>query len=333
MSINSSEIVWRRAAVMDTSSASNGGRMTATVVPSNVKNNIWPDVPHAERVAGSTKHMKVFVHVANDSNLRLINPRLFVETQTPGDDAVVIFPGTHTDTQSGIAPLRVYGAGRLASSSIAGATSIQVTTEGAALDYFKAGDTIRVSNKTSVDAVAGTTEYATIAGAGVSYAGNVATLTLVAPLANAYSNSNTKVASVYLPGDVYGTYENVSVTSGAGTFTPTDNKLLVGSTGGIYDDWVITFTSVTTFTCVGSVTGGVGSGNRGSDFSPVNSALGRPFFTISSTAWGGTFATGNTVSFRTLPAAVPLWYRRIIPASAGSLSGNLAIVGIDGESE
>ena len=333
MSIVSSEIVWRRAAVMDAGSASNGGRMTATAIASGVKNNIWLDVPHSERLAGSTKHMKVFIHVANDSNRKLINPRLFVETQTPGDDAIVIFPGTFTDTQSGIAPLRVYGAGKLSSSSLAGATSIQVNTEGAALDYFKAGDTIRVSSKATVDDIVGTTEYATIATGGVANAGSIATLTLTAGLSNAYSNVNTKVASVYLPGDIAGAYSNVVVTSGLGTFTPTESKLLVNSTGGIYEDWTITFTSATNFNCVGSVSGSLGAGNRGSDYSPTNGALGRPYFTISSAAWGGTFAVGNTVAFRTTPAAVPLWYRRVIPAGAGSLSGNLAIIGVDGESE
>lgn len=89
MSIQANEVIWRRAALMNPDSPSNGGRMTATAIPSNVKGNIWPDVPHSERVAGSTKNMKVFLHIANDDDLALIRPRVFVETATPGDDAVV----------------------------------------------------------------------------------------------------------------------------------------------------------------------------------------------------------------------------------------------------
>ena len=332
MSIVANEVVWRRAAVMDSSSASNGGRMTATVIPSNVKGNIWPDVPHAERISGSTKHMKVFLHIANDDDLALIQPRVFVETATPGDDAIVIFPGTYTDTQSGVAPSRVYGAGRLAVSVIAGATAVQVNTEGAALDYFKVGDLVRISNKATVDSVSGTVEYATIAGGGVSYAGNTATLTLTTALANAYTNADTKIASVYEPADIVGAYENVGGSLGSGTFTPTDSKLSIDSIGGVYDDWTITFTSASAFTCTGAVTGSVGVGNISSAFSPANASLGRPYFTISPAAWGGTFASSNTVTFRSLPAALPLWYRRIIPAGAGSLSGNLVTVAIDGES-
>jgi len=332
MSIQANEVIWRRAAVMNPDSPSNGGRMTATSIPNNVKNNLWPDVPHAERVAGSTKHMKVFVHVANDDSLALIRPRFFVESPTPGDDAIVIFPGTHTDTQSGIAPSRVFGAGRLAVSVIGGASSIQVNTEGASLDYFKPGDLIRISNKATVDAVPGTVEYATIAGGGVSYVGNTATLTLTAPLVNAYNNANTRVASVYEPADIVGAYENVGGSMGSGTFSPASNNLRVHGIGGVYDDWTITFLSATSFTCAGTTTGSVGTGNTSSNFSPANGSLGRPYFTLNSACWGGSFIAGNTVTFRTLPAAVPLWYRRVIPANAGSLSGNSVIVAVDGES-
>lgn len=332
MSIAANEIIWRKAQVMNSASPSNGGRMTSTAIPSNIKNNIWPDVPHAERLSGSTSHMKVFVHVANDDDLALIRPRVFVETPTPGDDAVVIFPGTFTDTQSGIAPTRVYGSGPLGVSVIGGATVLQVNTEGAALDYFKAGDLVRVSNKATVDSVAGTVEYMTIATGGVSYAGNTATLTLTAGLVNAYSNANTRVASVYAPADIIGTYENVGGAMGSGTFDPTSTNLRVDSIGGVYDEWTITFTTTSAFTCAGTSVGAVGTGNTSSTFSPANAALGKPYFTIGTGAWGGSFVIGNTVTFRTLPAALPLWYRRVIPTNAGSLSGNLVIVAIDGES-
>lgn len=333
MSILANEVIWRKATVMNPDSSSNGGRMTATAIASNVKNNLWPDVPHSERVAGSTKNMKVFIHVANDADLALIRPRVFVETSTPGDDAVVIFPGTYTDTQSGIAPARVYGAGRLAVSVIGGATSVQVNTEGAALDYFKPGDLIRISNKATVDAVAGTVEYATIASGGVSYAGNTATLNLTGALVNSYSNADTKVASVYEPADIVGDYENVGGAMGSGTFDPADGRLSIDSIGGVYDEWTITFTSATAFTCAGTASGSVGTGNTSSTFAPANAALGRPYFSLNTLAWGGSFSVGNTVTFRTIPAALPLWYRRIIPANAGSLSGNLVTVAIDGESE
>jgi len=332
MSISASDIIWRRATVMDPLSASNGGRMTHTSIPSSVKGNIWPDVPHAERIAGSTKHMKVYVHVANETNLRLIQPRLFIETQTPGDDAIVLFPGSFTDTQAAVAPSRVYGAGKLNASVTTGASVLAVMTEGAALDYFKAGDLIRVSDKASVISVTGNVQYIRIAGGGVSYSGDVATLTLDGTLSHDFNSSNTKVASVIEPDDVVGSYTNLSLTA-SGTFDSTTYPIIVNSVGGVYDDWTVTFTNGTNFTCVGAHTGSVGTGNISSDFSPANPAFSRPFFTITREGWGGTFTTGNTLTFRTLPAAVPLWYRRVIPAGAGSLSGNHCFVAIDGESE
>lgn len=49
-------------------------------------------------------------------------------------------------------------------------------------------------------------------------------------------------------------------------------------------------------------------------------------------AFGGTFATGDTIAFTTQPAAIALWYKRVVPAGASSFSGNQVIVGIDCES-
>lgn len=333
MSITSNEIIWRRAAVMDPNLASNGGRMSHLSIASGVKNNIWPDVPHAEREAGSIKHMKVFIHVANDNSLKLIRPRLFVETYTPGDDAIVIFPGTYTDTQSQVAPSRVYGGGKLNANALSGASSIQVLTEDVDLDYFKAGDLIRISDKATVSSVTGNVQFCTIATGGVSYSGDVATLTLEETLLHDFSALNTRVASVYEPDDVEAYADNYILTSAGGSFDDTNYPVLGHGVGSIYEDWTVTFTSPTAFTCSGSVVGSVGSGNTSSDFSPVNGNFSRPYFTLPSAAWSGSFVSGDSLTFRTYPAAVPLWYRRVIPAGAGSLSGNKVIIGIDGESE
>jgi hypothetical protein len=333
MSISSTDIVWRRSAVMDVLSPANGGRMTPTPIPSGVKNAIWPDVPHSERVAGSTKHMKVHIHVANEDSLRLIQPRVFVERHTPGDDAIVIFSGTHTDNQSGVSPSRVYGAGGLNNSVLTGATTIEVMTEGAALDYFKPGDLLRVSNKPSITSPIGNVQYVRIAGGGVSYAGDVATLSLESALSYDFSAADTRVASVVEPADIVGTFDNVVLTSGSGNFDHATFPILVNSVGGVFDEWTITFTNATTFNCVGANSGAVGSGNISSNFSPANPAFARPFFSVDRDAWGGSFVAGNTLVFRTLPASFPLWYRRVIPANAASLSGNNCVIGIDGESE
>lgn len=333
MSITSNELIWRKPVNVSDSGA-NGGRMSAIANPSNIKNNIWPDIPQAERTAGSTKYRKAFIHVANDDDLGLIQARVFVETNTPGDDAVMIFPGTHTDTQSSITGTeRLYGCGKLNSDVISGATSIQVLTEGAAFDYFRAGDKVRISDKASVDAVTGNEQVVTVAAGGVSYVGNVATLVITTtPLSYSFAAANTRVASVYDAGDISGVVATFVKTSVSGTFDTAGNPITVDSIAGIEQNWTVTFTSSTSFNCVGDVVGAVGSGNTSSAFQPTNANFSKPYFVIPAAAWGGTWANGNTVTFTTHPAAIPVWYKRVIPPGANSLTGNKVVVGIDGES-
>lgn len=332
MSINANELVWRLPANVS-DAGSNGGRMTAVASPTNVKNNIWPDVPQAERSAGSTKYRKMFIHVANDDDLALIQARVFVETGTPGDDVVTIFPGTFTDTQANITGTeRLYGCGKLNANVSAGATTITLLTEDAARNYIRANDKIRISDKTDVDALTGNEQIVTVAPGGVSYVGNVATINITSPLSYAFSATNTRVASMYEAGDVVGTVANFVKTSVSGTYDTAGNPVRVDSIAGIEQNWTITFTSATAFNCVGDTVGSVGSGNIASSFQPTNASFAKPYFVIPAAAWGGTWQAGNTVTFTTHPAAIPIWYRRDIPAGAASLSGNRVNVGVDGES-
>jgi len=330
--------VWRKAAVND-DSASNGGRMTATVIPSGTKNNIWPDVPQAERLSGSTKYRKVFIHVANDDDLTLINPRLFVSRPTPGDDAVVIFPGSFTDDQTAASAYSgaVYGGGILDASVLAGATQLYVMTEGQALGCFQPGMKIFISN--TEPGGGGTEEYAAIAAGGVSYSGgDVALITVTAPIANPYSAGATRVSSVYEPGSIVGSFTNFAVTSVGGSYNKLTHPIEVDSIGGVFQNWTITFTSATNYTITADTPGVATAvsgytGSRSADFSPVNPDFAKPYFTLRKDGFSGTFVAGNTITFRTVPAAVPVWYKRIIPAAAGSLSGNYVTVAVDGESE
>ena len=178
MSIVAAELEWYQPAVRN-DTTSNGGRMTATVITSGVKNNIWPDVPQAERIAGSNKYRKVFIKVSNDDDDTLFSSRIFVETFTPGDDAVLIFAGTQTDTQNDLTGSeRLYGSGQLAANVSAAATVITVDTEGASFNYFQDGDTIRISDKTDVNDNVNNEEFATIVGT-PSYSSDQATITLI----------------------------------------------------------------------------------------------------------------------------------------------------------
>ncbi len=331
MSIASTDIVWRKAAVND-DTGGNGGRMVSTSIPSDVKNNIWPDVRQAERLAGSTKYRKVFIHIANSQSLQLIAPKFFVETNTPGDDSVTFFPGTQTDTQSGITGAeRQYGCGRLNADAIATDTSIDVLTEDAALNYIRVGDSIRISDKTTVDAVSGNEQIVTVTA--VSYTGDVASVDFTEPLDYGFAALTTKVASLYEPADIAATATAPVVTSVAGTYDNGTSPIVPSGIGTVEQDWTLTFTSATEFGVVGNTLGSVGAGVISSNFVPAHPVLFSPYFTIPAAAWGGTFDAGDTITFTTHPASVPLWYKRVVPAGASSLSGNKAIIAVEGESE
>lgn len=335
MSISSNEIVVRRSANVS-ATAANGGRMIASNTPliSGVKNNIWPDVNESERTNGSTTYRKVFLHIANDDDLTLVQARAFIETPTPGDDSVTMFVGTFTDTQANITGTeRRYGCGYLNTNAGIGANTLQVLTEGASLGIFQAGDKIRVSDKATVSSAIGNEQVLTIATGGVSYAGNIATLTTVETLNFAFSSASTRVASMLNAGDVAGTVASFSKTSASGTTDTVNNPIKVDSIAGIEQNWTITFSSSTAFSCSGDTVGAVGSGNVSSAFQPTNSNFAKPYFVIPAAFWGGSFQAGDVVSFTTHPCAIPVWLRRAIPAGANSLTGNRVIFGVDGESE
>ena len=68
------------------------------------------------------------------------------------------------------------------------------------------------------------------------------------------------------------------------------------------------------------------------DYAPLNPATGTPYFTIKAIAWAGTFQMNDTVTFATQPAAIPIWYRRQVPAGTFSLANDFTSLAIHGES-
>lgn len=172
MSIQSSEIKWYKSVLVNDTTA-NGGVMSSDEIVDGVKNNLWPDVPQAERDAGSTKYRKTFIKVANDDDLTLIDPRIFIETRTAGDDNIVLMAGSQTDTQAEADDYtRFYGAGDLDGDVAAGDGVIVVTVESGNGDggqaIFQDGDLIRISDKTGVDDVGGNSEFLRLAASGGS---------------------------------------------------------------------------------------------------------------------------------------------------------------------
>ena len=329
MPLQPSDFFYRKPALVNLT-GSNGGRMSAVAMVSGVNNNIWPDVPQAERSAGSTTYRKLFYHVANDDDLSLLSVKAFIENFSPGDDTITMFAGTFEDTQADLTGAeRQYGCGQLNATVLAGVTTIDVLVEDAALDLLQNGDTVRISDRDDVDA-AGNAEYVTL-NAATTYAGDVATITFLEPLANGYAAANTRVASVIELPDVLATVTAwAESAAGDGTFDEATSPLGLDHIGTISQAWTLTFTAATTFDVVGDIVGSVGSGDTGNDFSPNNPNHAKPYFNLLFAGWAGTWASGDTITFRTDPAALALWEKRIIPAGAGSLAGNSVSVAVDG---
>lgn len=332
MSINPSTDIFWRSAAENSDLGTNGGRITSTVIPDGVKNSIFPNVSEAQRIAGLTRYRKVGIHIANDADLALMDGKVFVQTPTPGGDSITFFPATPTDTQSDLSGSeRVYGAGTLFAPINVGASTIEVATEGAALDMFRDGDTIRISDKADVSAGTGNEEFHVISGAPV-YDGDKATITIAGTLAYGYSDADTVVSSVMpLMEPVKAHVDNILVTSpSGGGFS---GEIQGDGIGSVDETITLAFTSPTDFDISGSYSGNLGAGSTATDTAPNNIRFNKPLFVIPSAGFTGSFNTGDTITFDVHSAHIFLWYKLTVPAGVGSLDGNVFSLGIAGESE
>jgi hypothetical protein len=334
--VNSDIILNRSALISDTVPAQNGGRMIYAQVVGGVKNNAFPDVSSAQRLSGATRWRKLFWFINSNTVTAMNNVRVFIDRMTGADDYLLLQQATATGTEATDKnEALLYGVGALASNVAAGVEAITVNCEHA--DYaillpFRVGMPVRISN-IPVGGGAGTEEFVPLTA--VSFTGAVATLTFTGyPLANAYLASNTIVSGVLEVAQVAGAFNTPVVTSTAGTLAHgTAGNVTIPSKGSINDAWTLTFSNATTFSVSGAVTGALsGTGTVGADYSANNPSTSTPFFNVLSAAWGGTFAAGDTVTFNTTQACLPLLVRQRIPASSGTLSGNVGGIAIRGES-
>lgn len=315
MSIENSELKVYRAAVNDDTS-SNGGRMTTTLEADNLYNSVWKNITGGQRSTGATQYRKFAYKADNAANIAMQNVRVGMEFPTAGPDRIFCFAGTQTDIQSGISSPTLYGAAALNANVSTGATTITVLLEDPATTIFRNGDLIRISDMASVTG-AGNEEFVRVSGT-PTIVSSVATITLATPLVNGYSASATYVSSLIEFGDVAaGVVGTPTVTSAAGTFDKT--KLTVQNIGGLYQVLTFTFSSATAFTCSGDTLGSLGSGTISGTFAPTNPAFGSAYFSLLSSAWGGTFAAGDTVVVTITPCSVMWWEKRVVPAGAGTI--------------
>ena len=326
MALTLSDIkVYKAANNSDTTA--NGGAITTNEVV-DVVGALFPNVDNAERVSGSTKWRKMFFKITSNNNTALIAARAYEDADTQGADIILMAKGTATDTQAsltGSTPL--YAAVALKTSVIAGATSVDVLIPTVTSNWFVTGQTVRITDKMATD-LTGNEEFHVISAVAIN--GNQITLTFSDALTNGFTATTTRVMNVIDIGDVVASATSLVKTSTAGTFDISKITCANGST--VDASWTLTFTTSSAFNLTSSLLASPVSGNIGVALAPANPATSNPYFSIDPTAFGGTFTSGDVVSFQTVAATVPIWLKRIIPAGASPVAVNKAYFVLDGGS-
>ena len=297
----------------------NGGRQSYTQVSSNVLNNMFSNVSQADRTAGVTKYRKFFFRNKNASNETAANSRLWISSKSTGGDYFRLKAGTDIDTQAEADDYTEW----MGTGYLDGAVSTDATTFDAIFDINNGiynGSMIRITDNS------GGEEFLTIAGSGgVTWLGNTATIVTTSSVRSTYpSGQNSLVSGVIDLGSLITSTSDWAETTASGTYDEVTYPVAMNNIGTVSDDWTITFTAATTFIVSGANTGSVGTGSTASNFSPVNASAGGGayYFVLSSAGWGGTWQTGETVTFTTVHSSAGIWIKEIVPASTSAKTSN-----------
>jgi len=331
MSILSTDLkVFRAATNNDT--AANGGEISTVESVSGVSGNLFPRVSLSERNSGIERLRKAFHRVNNVDSMTFYDSHLFMFKHTPAVDSVTFFISTATETQGDVtvATEDHYGAATLVNGVSAGATEIEVLPEQLTYDIFRIGERIYLTNKSTYDG-AGDEEYVSVTNVAAGTGDNLI-LTLGSSLLYSYTPETTRIASVLDEGDVQ-TAASIDSASVVGTGALDHTQVAVRQRGSLYDLVTFSFTSATNFTCSGVKAGAMGTGSTASTFAPINPATSSAYFSIPSAAWSGTFQSGDTITIRTAPAMVPVFYVQQVPALSPAFSGNSFTMIFAGETE
>lgn len=315
MGISVAELkLYPSATINDT--ASNGGRINdAAAIIDNVANNVFQDLSAAELAALTTTWRKLFYRIEDPENTTASNTFLYIYSPPGGDSEGYLVLGDQTDTQGAMTSSDLYGSGTLNAGISGNATSLDILVDDGATPGFRNGDQIIINDGTN-------SEKRTIDAVPV-VASDIVTLSISAGTTNAYSAGSTYVSALLPYGTVETSYSNVVETTVSGVFG--EAQMTVPNVGSIYQNWTLTFTSTTAFELTGDSISGtpIASGNTSSTFAPNNPNTGTPYFSIPAAAWTGTWAASETVAFRTNPAIMPVWVKRVSPAAASVAAGQM----------
>jgi len=325
-------------------SALANGRKSTTQVNTGVVQNVFPHVTSAQRASGVTDYAKTHWALANTDNYELLDPESYQDkpTLSPDDYVVMCLLGQRDPVSTlatTIAAAGKVGSGVLQANISASDTTLTVTVKHADLlpggtdDIFLAGKKIKVCSHSDALATDGAEEIRTISGT-PTYSGLIVTITVTEAFVNAFTaDGTTRVSSLIKPGDTKPSATTPVITSTSGTFDTSTYPIILDNIGTPEEDWTLTFTDATHFTLTGDTVTNPGSGVVGTAFAPDNPDYSRPFFTIEASALGGTFVAGDTITFTTHPATVPIGQKRVVSAGAASLANNKVTQVYGGEAQ
>lgn len=319
----------------------NGGRRGDTQIISGVYNNVIPNISRADRLAGISLYRKIFTQAASTSLETLLSVLEWIDKPTLGEDHVVMFVGTPTDTQADLTGSeRKYGAAYLKTDIVGGASThtFTVTVEhvsqaGATDIIFKNGDSIRLTDMDHPTATTGSEEFLTISAEPI-VSGSDVTITVTESILNSYSvASGARAISIIPFGDVKTFVTDFAVTSaGDGDYDIATYPILLDNDGTITDDLTLNFTDATHYTVVGVSGVNYGAGDTATDFTPMNTARGKKYFTIYAAGFSGSFAQNDTIVWKNHAADVQHWIRLTVPENCQSLANSMVRTVTDAES-
>ena len=320
MGIVASEIKFYKA-VTNNDLGGNGGRKGSTQIITSILNNLFPNVTAGERTSGITRYRKCFIRNENSSELVLGSTYLWISARSPADDYFHIKQGTDDDVQTAAVGYSNWAATGLLDQD---ANALDMSID---VDYDVASGVYNGSYVYISDGV--NSEVAIINGA-PAWVGTVATLSLTVGLQYSYLKTTTYVGTMINLGDLDTSFDTWVETSGSGTFDEVSYPPSLYNIGTISESWTITFTSASAFSCAGANVGTIGAGNISGNFSPVNG--GSYYFTIDAGGWGGTWQSGDKVTFNTVHAGAGIWVKEIVSAAIAAYANNTLGLSWKGES-
>lgn len=322
MAISSSDIkFYKSTAVNDTDS--NGGKISSTRIVTNTLNNLFPNVTSAERIAGVTRYRKMFMKNENASDLTLESTKVYIGMLSSGEDYFRFKDGTDTDIQSQADDYtNWHGSGTLYQSISSGESSIEVTYDAA--DGVFSGESVMLKIDDGTNS-----EEVQLLGT-PSWAGEVATLNFTPVTTNSFVAGTTVVSTILDLDSIVAASSAWSETSAVGTYDESTYPVVMYNPGAVSDNWTLTFSSATVFSVAGALTGSLGAGNISTNFMPANGSS--YYFKIDKSGWGGTWASGDTITFTTTHSAKAVWVKEVVPAGCAALSNNAVRFDWEGES-